>query len=123
EAAERAFDHFITKYRPKYDKVASCLAKDRERLLVFYDFPAEHWKRIRTTDPIESTFATVRLRTDKTKGCLSHQTALAMVFKLTKLAERHWRRLDGSDRLGQLIQGIHFRNGEPVTAAEEPAAA
>jgi transposase-like protein len=123
EAAGRAFDYFITKYGPKYDKAVTCLAKDRERLLVFYDFPAEHWKHIRTSNPIESTFATVRLRTDKTKGCLSRQTALAMVFKLAKSAERHWRRLDGSDRLGQLIQGVSFRDGEPVQTTEEPAAA
>ena len=85
--------------------------------------PAEHWKYIRTSNPIESTFATVRLRTDKTKGCLSRQTALAMIFKLAKSAERHWRRLDGSERLGQLIQGTRFRDGEPIQAAEDQAAA
>jgi putative transposase len=122
-AAETAFDHFAAKYGPKYHKAITCLDKDRETLLAFYDFPAEHWKHVRTTNPIESTFATLRLRTDKTKGCLSRQTALAMVFKLAKSAERHWRRLDGSDRLGQLIEGIRFRNGEPITKAEEPAAA
>ena len=77
---------------------------------------------MRTSNPIESTFATVRLRTDKTKGCLSRQTALAMIFKLAKSAERHWRRLDGSERLGQLIQGVRFRDGEPVQAAEDQAA-
>ena len=76
---------------------------------------------MRTSNPIESTFATVRLRTDKTKGCLSRQTALAMIFKLAKSAERHWRRLDGSERLGQLIQGVRFRDGEPVQAAEDQA--
>ena len=101
----------------------TCLAKDREALLTFYDFPAEHWKHVRTTNPIESTFATVRLRTDKTKGCLSRQTALAMVYKLAKSAERRWRRLDGSQRLAQVIQGVRFRDGEPVQAAEEQAAA
>ena len=99
------------------------MPKDREALLAFYDFPAEHWKHVRTSDPIESTFATVRLRTDKTKGCLSRQTALAMVFKLAKSAERHWRRLNGSERLGQLIEGIRFRDGEPIQTTEEPAAA
>ena len=78
---------------------------------------------MRTSNPIESTFATVRLRTIKTKGCLSRQTALAMVFKLAQSAERHWRRLDGSQRLGQLIQGVRFRDGEPVQAAEDQAAA
>jgi|SRR5215475_7506029 len=123
KGAEKAFDLFITKYGAKYDKAATCLAKDREALLAFYDFPAEHWKHVRTSNPIESTFATVRLRTVKTKSCLSRQTALAMVFKLTKSAERHWRRLDGSERLGQLIQGVRFRDGEPVRANQEHAAA
>jgi putative transposase len=123
EAAERAFDRFIAKYGPKYDKAVACLIKDREVLLTFYDFPAEHWKHVRTTNPIESTFATVRLRTDKTKGCLSRQTALAMVYKLARSAERSWRRLDGSERLAQVLQGTRFRDGEPVQAAEEQAAA
>jgi putative transposase len=120
--AEKAFDLFIAKYAAKYDKAVACLAKDREPLLAFYDFPAEHWKHVRTTNPIESTFATVRLRTAKTKGCLSRATALAMVFKLVKSAERTWRRLDGSERLGQLIQGVRFTDGEPVQATEENAA-
>jgi putative transposase len=121
--AEAAFDRFVTKYGAKHDKAAACLAKDHVALLAFYDFPAEHWKHVRTSNPIESTFATVRLRTDKTKGCLSRQTALAMVFKLAKSAERHWRRLDGSERLAQVIQGVRFRDGEPVHAVEEQAAA
>jgi transposase-like protein len=138
QEAEDAFDRFLAKYGSKYDKAVSCLAKDREALLTFYDFPAEHWKHIRTSNPIESTFATVRLRTSKTKGCLSRQTALAlsalptslrgiglwpMVFKLAKSAERHWRRLDGSQRLAQVIDGVRFRDGEPVQATEEQAAA
>jgi len=123
QEAEDAFDRFLAKYGSKYDKAVSCLAKDREALLTFYDFPAEHWKHIRTSNPIESTFATVRLRTSKTKGCLSRQTALAMVFKLAKSAERHWRRLDGSERLAQVIEGVRFRDGEPFQAAEEQAAA
>jgi putative transposase len=117
--AEAALDRFVT----KYDKAVACLAKDREALLAFYDFPAEHWKHVRTTNPIESTFATVRLRTEKTKGCLSRQTALAMVFKLAKSAERHWRRLDGCDRLAQVNRGVRFRDGEPVQGTEEQAAA
>jgi putative transposase len=123
KAAEDAFDRFVAKYGAKYDKAVTCLTKDREVLLTFYDFPAEHWKHVRTTNPIESTFATVRLRTDKTKGCLSRQTALAMVYKLARSAERSWRRLDGSQRLAQVIQGVRFRDGEPVQAAEEQAAA
>jgi putative transposase len=122
-AAEKAFDHFVTKYGAKYDKAVDCLSKDREMLLAFYASPAEHWKHVRTTNPIESTFATVRLRTAKTKGCLSRRTALAMVFKLAKSAERHWRRLDGTKRLGQIIEGVRFRDGEPVQAAEDQAAA
>ena len=128
EAANRAeaaaaLDRFVAKYGPKYDKAAACLAKGREALLAFYAVPAEHWKHVRTTNPIESTFATVRLRTARTKGCLSRQTALAMVFKLAKSAERHWRRLDGTERLAQVIAGVRFRDGEPVQATEEQAAA
>lgn len=122
-AAEAAFDHFIDAYEAKYDKAAACLTRDRETLLAFYDFPAEHWKHIRTANPIESTFATVRLRTDKSKGCLSRTTALAFVFKLTKLAERHWRRLNGSERLAEIIEGVRFRDGEPASCAEDQAAA
>jgi putative transposase len=121
--AAAAFDRFTGKYRAKYDKAVDCLAKDQAALLTLYDFPAEHWKHIRSSNPIESTFATVRLRTDKTKGCLSRETALAMVFKLAKSAERHWRRLDGTNRLGQLVEGIQFRDGEAVHNAEEQAAA
>ncbi len=80
-------------------------------LLTFYDFPAEHWKHVRSTNPIESTFATVRLRTAKTKGCLSRNTALAMVFKLLLSARRKWRRLDGSNHLAEVIQGVTFKDG------------
>jgi transposase-like protein len=121
--ADAAFDRFLAKYQAKYEKAAHCLAKDREALLAFYAFPAEHWKHVRSTNPVESTFATVRLRTDKTKGCLSRATALAMVFKLAKSAERHWRRLNGSDRLAEIVRGVRFRDGEPVIAAEDQAAA
>jgi putative transposase len=122
-SAEKAFDCFIAKYGTKHDKAADCLVKDRAALLAFYDVPAEHWKHVRTSNPIESTFATVRLRTEKTQGCLSRDTALAMVFKLAKSAERHWRKLDGANRLGQLIEGVKFRNGEPIQDAEDKAAA
>jgi putative transposase len=117
EAAEKAFDVFLEVYGPKYDKAASCLVKDRETLLAFYDFPAEHWKHIRTTNPIESTFATVRLRTYRTKGCLSRKTALAMVFQLCRSAERHWRRLDGHHRLEEVVRGVKFVDGEPIQEA------
>lgn len=91
--AETAFSRFLTVYRPKYPKVAECLEKDREALLAFYDFPAEHWIHIRTTNPIESTFATVQLRTAKTRGCVSRESILAMVFMLVKSAERRWLKL------------------------------
>ncbi len=121
--AEAAFDRFLAKYGAKYDKAAHCLAKDRAALLAFYDVPAEHWKHVRSTNPVESTFATVRLRTATTKGCLSRDTALALVFKLAEAAERHWRRLNGPDRLAEVIRGVRFRDGEPVQAAEDRAAA
>ena len=110
-AAEQAFDHFMNSYEVKYAKAAECLAKDRDTLLTFYDFPAEHWIHIRTTNPIESTFATVRLRTAKTRGCVSRAGILAMVFKLTKSAEQRWRKLKGAARLAQVIDGVRFKDG------------
>ncbi len=113
--AEKAFDFFLEAYRAKYDKAVACLAKDRDVLLAFYDFPAEHWKHIRTTNPIESTFATVRLRTTKTKGCLRRMTALTMVFKLCQSASKKWRRLDGSHHLAEIIRGVKFKDGEKLT--------
>jgi transposase-like protein len=109
--AEEAFDHFLTTYEAKYTKAAECLAKDRQALLTFYDFPAEHWPHLRTTNPIESTFATVRLRTAKTRGCVSRAGILAMVFKLTKSAEQKWRKLKGHARLAQVVQGVRFKDG------------
>ena len=113
--AEKAFDFFLEAYGPKYDKAVACLAKDRDVLLAFYDFPAEHWKHIRTTNPIESTFATVRLRTTKIKGCLSRMTALTMVFKLCQSASKKWRRRDGSHQNADIIQGVKFKDGEKLT--------
>ena len=112
--AEAAFDAFIAAYELKYDKAAECLAKDRQALLAFYDFPAEHWKHLRTSNPIESTFATVRHRTIRSKGCLSNKTALAMVFKLVDAAQKSWRRLDGHNQLPKLIQGVRFTDGIEV---------
>ncbi len=109
--ADLAFDFFVDAYGVKYDKAVERLVKDRERLLTFYDFPAEHWKHIRTTNPIESTFATVRQRTVKTKNCLSRKTALAMVFKLILSAKRKWRKLDGTSRLAEVIEGVPFKDG------------
>ena len=90
------------------------LNKDRQALLAFYDFPAEHWKHLRTTNPIESTFATVRHRTIRSKGCLSNKTALAMVFKLVEAAHKSWRRLDGCNQLPKVIQGVMFTDGLEV---------
>ncbi len=93
--AQKAFDLFVKTFEAKYPKATECLAKDREVLLTFYDFPAEHWVHLRTTNPIESTFATVRLRTVQTKGSGSRTACLTMVFKLAQCAEKHWRRLNG----------------------------
>ena len=110
--AESAFDFFLQAYGAKYDKAQACLVKDRDVLLTFYDFPAAHWKHIKTTNPIESTFATVCLCTYRTKGCLSRKTAMAMVFKLCQCAQKKWRKLDGSDQLAETIHGVKFVDGE-----------
>ena len=109
--AEKAFELFVSTYEAKYPKAVECLVKDREALLVFYDFPAEHWLHIRTTNPIESTFATVRLRHDKTKGNGSRVACLTMVFKLMEAASRRWRALNGSGRLQAVIRGVKFVDG------------
>ncbi|MBT6987290.1 MAG: IS256 family transposase [Rhodospirillaceae bacterium] len=111
DEAGKAFDYFLAAYGAKYDRAVRCLEKDRDVLLTFYDFPAEHWKHVRTSNPIESTFATVRLRTVKTRGCLSRKTALAMVFKLILSAKAKWRKLDGSSQLAELIKGVEFKDG------------
>lgn len=111
QRAEMAFDLFIAAYEGKYPKAAECLAQDREGLLAFYDFPAEHWGHIRTTNPIESTFATVRARTDKTRGCLSRVTMLAMVFKLYQSAAKRWHRLRAAHYLPEVMHGIVFNDG------------
>jgi putative transposase len=109
--AEQAFDLFLASYEAKYPKATDCLAKDRIELLTFYDFPAEHWIHVRTTNPIESTFATVRLRHRKTKGNGSRTACLAMVFKLMQSAEKKWRLLNGAKLLPEVIQGIKFEDG------------
>jgi putative transposase len=121
--AAAAFDAFIAAYALKYEKAAECLEKDREALLAFYDFPAEHWKHLRTSNPIESTFATVRHRTIRSKGCLSNTTALAMVFKLVEAAQRSWRRLDGHNQLPKVILGAKFTDGLEVATDRQPKAA
>ena len=98
-------------YEGKYPKAVSCLTKDREDLLTFYDFPAEPWVHLRTTNHIESTFATVKLRTYKTKGCLSRATGLAMAFTLCQSAQKKWRKLNRSDMMAEVTQGVKFVDG------------
>jgi transposase-like protein len=118
-----AFDAFVETWGVKYDKAVECLSKDREALLAFYDFPAEHWKHLRTTNVIESSFATVRHRTVRSKGCLSNKTALAMIFKLAEAAEKSWRRLDGHNQLPKVILGVKFTDRIEVVRAQAQAAA
>ena len=114
--AIKAFDRFIEVYGAKWPKAADCLEKDRAELLAFYDFPAEHWQHLRTSNPIESTFATVRLRTYRTKGPGSRKAGLAMAFKLAQQGRRRWRKLNGSAKLQDLIDGIVFVDGERKAA-------
>jgi len=121
--AEAAFDAFIETYGRKYDKAVECLSKDRDTLLTFYDFPAEHWRHLRTTNPIESAFATVRHRTIRSKGCLSNNTALAMIFKLAQAAEKSWRRLKGYDLLPKVVLGVKFNDGIEVVRSQTQTAA
>jgi putative transposase len=109
--AEKSFDLFVQTYKAKYAGAAECLSKDREHLLAFYDFPAEHWLHLRTTNPIESVFATVRLRTAKTKGAGSRVACLSMVFKLVESAAKHWRALNASDLIPHVIAGVVFVDG------------
>ena len=121
--ASAALERFAAKSAKKYPKAVDCLTKDREALLAFYDFPAEHWVHLRTTNPVESVFATVRHRTIRTKGCLSHGTAMVMVFKLITAASRTWRKLKGSNQLPKIIQGIKLTDGIQVTNQDQHAAA
>jgi transposase-like protein len=116
--AEKAFNLFVKTYRTKYPKATECLEKDKVALLALYDFPAEHWVHIRTTNPIESVFSTVRLRHDKTKGSGSRVACLTMVFKLMESASRGWRSLNGSPLLVEVVKGTVFKDG----IKEKPAA-
>ena len=122
EDAERAFDQFIATYEAKYPQATSCLAKDREVLMTFYDFPATHWQHLRTTNPIESTFATIRHRTARTKGCVTRDSLLHMMFKLGQCAEQNGRRLRGFAYLAKVIDGVKFVNGEEVQQPGQVAA-
>lgn len=121
-SADFAITTFAEKYAPKYDKAVDCLLKDRAALLTFFDFPAEHWAHLRTSNPIESVFATVRHRTVRMKGALSQDTARLMVFKLVMAASKSWRRLQGQNQLSKIIEGVTFRDGIEV-AREDKAAA
>ena len=120
--AEKAFDLFIKTYEPKYPKAALCLQKDHDELMSFYDFPAQHWQSIRTSNPIESTFGTIRHRTKRSKGCLSRDGMLHMMFKLSQCAEKKWRKLRGFDYLAKVVTGIKFKDGLEVTAVDQVAA-
>jgi len=112
-----AYNRFLSEFEPKYPKATECLRKDKDVLFAFYDFPAEHWRHIRTTNPIESTFATVRHRTRQTKGCGSRTATLTMVFKLATQAERRWRKLNSVTMLAHVIQGVVFVDGVMEKAA------
>jgi transposase-like protein len=111
EQAKKAFDNFLEKYDAKYQAACECLRKDRDQLLAFYDFPAEHWGHLRTTNPIESTFATIRLRHRKTKGSGTRRASLTMMFKLAQSASEKWKRLRGSDKIAFVIEGRSFKDG------------
>ena len=113
----KAFERFLTLYEAKFPKACECLKKDKERLFTFYDFPAMHWQHIRSTNPIESTFATIRHRSEQTKGCGSAQATLAMVFQLAREAEKHWRKLRGYELIGKVLEGVQFKDGEEVKTA------
>jgi len=117
--AHSAFGTFVKAYEAKYPKAAECLEKDREALLAFYDFPALHWQHIRTTNPIESTFATVRLRTAKTRGCVSRQSILSLVYRLGMSAQKRWRRLRGFKYLAEVIEGVKFIDGVREDAEQD----
>jgi putative transposase len=122
-AAEVAMAVFVEKYGVKYERAATCVTKHRDALLAFYDMPAEHWDHLRTSNPIESIFATVRHRTVRTKGALSPTTAKLMVFKLVMAAAKTWRRLKGENQLPKVVAGVIFRDGTEVTASPDHRAA
>lgn len=122
QEADRAFDQFLVTYEPKYPKATACLLKDHGTLLTCYDFPARHWQSLRTTNPIESTFATIRHRTARTKGCVTRDSLLHMMFKLGQCAEKNWRKLRGFAELANVIEGSPFMNGEEIQQPNRVAA-
>ncbi len=117
EKAEKAWEIFVKTFKLKHPKAVECLQKDKDSMLEFYNFPAEHWSHIRTSNPVESPFSTVRNRTNVTKGCLSRNNMLAMVFKLVMSAQKRWRALNGAERLKDLTNGVTFKDGEYEAAA------
>ncbi len=123
DEAYAAFDRTLARFSSKYPKAMECLTKDREEMLAFYDFPAEHWVHIRTTNPIESTFATVRLRTKRTRNCGSRDTTLAMVYKLLESAQKRWKRIKGFNLLTLVVNNVKFKDGEQVTDQSDRNAA
>ncbi|CAO1659060.1 MULTISPECIES: IS256 family transposase [Halomonadaceae] len=123
DEAHKAFDRTLKRFEAKYPKAMACLAKDRDELLAFYDYPAEHWVHIRTTNPIESTFATVRLRSKRSRNCGSRATTLAMVFKLLQSAEKRWKRIKGFSKLELVVNNVRFQDGEQVTDQSDRTAA
>ena len=122
EHAEQAFDQFIVTYEARYPKATNCLLKDRQSLMTFYDFPAVHWQHLRTTNPIESTFATIRHRTTRTKGGMTRDSLLHMMFKLGQCAEKNWRKLRGFAYLAKIVEGVQFINAEEIEQSDQVAA-
>ena len=122
EDADKAFDLFVKTYEHKYPKAALSLQKDRDELVAFFNFPAQHWQSIRTSNPIESAFATIRHRTKRSKGCLNRDGMLHMMFKLGKCAEENWRKLRGFDYLAKVITGVKFKDGIETTEKGQIAA-
>jgi len=121
-AVDKAFDLFLATYDAKYPKATLCLQKARQEMMTFFDFPARHWQSIRPSNPIESTFGTIRHRTKRSKGCLTRDGMLHMMFKLGQCAEKKWRRLRGFDFLAKVITGVRFKNGVEVTETNQAAA-
>ena len=119
---ERAFDDWLERYDDKYPRATACLARDRDELLAFYDFPAAHWTHLRTTNVIESAFATIRHRSSRAKGCVTRQTMLSMIYKMGRCAEKSWRRLRGFRQLAKVIEGVKFNDGIELIEDSKAAA-
>ena len=122
EGADRAFDQFIVTYEAKYPQATNCLLKDRESVMTFYDFPAVNWQHLRTTNPIESTFATIRHRTTRMKRCVTRDSMLHMMFKPGECAEKNWRKLRGFAYLAKAVEGVKFIDGEEIEQPDQVAA-